>query len=87
MDIRDWSWTQVFLATLGYWLVLIAVWWTRTARPSRQARARSMAPSERLPGDQPGEHFEIYRGRTNVTAVATVVLGPPILLAALRALI
>lgn len=86
MDVRDWTWTHVLLATLGYWLVLFAVWRIRTARPSQRARARSSAPSESFQGTQRGEHFVVYRAHTNITGVAAVVLGPPMLLAVLCAL-
>jgi len=84
MDIQSWPWTGILGAAAVYWVVLIASWLFYTTRPSTQARARArdFQSAERAP--KTGKVEMTFAHSTRLDRVALVLLGPPIVLAALR---
>ena len=84
MAPHSWTWTQIALATVAYWIVVVAGWWFYTTRPSRQARARAAAKTQSLAGSKPGEDIVVFSHTINLTTPLLILVGPPLLLIVFR---
>ena len=80
MNLGAWTWWQIVLAIMAYWLFLITGWVLYRLHPARQARARAAARLEIAPGKTPGEEAHVYSANINVLRLAAWLFVPPVLL-------